>query len=61
MIQHSALILACMHGGTAAFTSRIDGSHVEEQRRYGCEALQVNQTQAVGEVPLSGPDEEQPT
>lgn len=39
---------------------KINGSHIEQQCRYGCVALQVNQTQTVGEVALSGADEKQP-
>lgn len=40
--------------------SKTDGPHIEQQSWYGCVALQMNQTQTVGEVALSGPDEEQP-
>lgn len=40
--------------------SKTDGPHIEQQGRYGCVALQVNQTQTVGQVALSGPDEKQP-
>lgn len=35
-------------------------SHVEEQCRYGCVALRVDQTQTVGEVALSGANKKQP-
>lgn len=38
----------------------VDGSHIEQQGRYGRVTLQVNQTQAVGEVALSGSNKEQP-
>lgn len=41
--------------------SNIKGPYIEQQCRYGCVALQVNQTQTVGEVALSRPDKKQPT
>lgn len=35
-------------------------SHIEQQRRDGRVALQVDQTQAVGQLTLSGSHEKQP-
>lgn len=47
-------------GTHLSFTRRTNCSHVEQQCRYGCVALQVDQTQAVREVAFSGADKKQP-
>lgn len=50
-----------LHNGALEWRGcAINGPHVEQQRRYGCVTLQVNQAQAVGEVALSGAHEKQP-
>lgn len=46
--------------GAFAIKSEVDVAHIEQQRRYGRVTLQVDQTQTVREVALSGTNEKQP-
>lgn len=59
-ITRAPALFTSIWGTHLLFKRRTNCSHVEQQCRYGCVALQVDQTQGVREVAFSGSDKKQP-